>query len=90
MILSDHRGGSGGAVQPVFRDFTIDLEKQRAKLPAAEQALSDASQKEMRYANAIGVVDQLGAIPTDPQAYVLACVCDRTPKSPNPDRALFG
>jgi len=74
----------------VFRDFTIDLEKQRAKLPATEQALRDASLEAMRYANAMSVIDQLGAIPAELQPYVLACICDRTPKSPNPDRALFG
>jgi hypothetical protein len=57
--------------------------------PSAEQALSQASLESMRYANSMSVIDQLGAIPAEPQAYVLACVCDRTPKSPNPDRALF-
>jgi len=87
-IVRDHRHG-GGAGGPVFNPFTIQLEKERAKLPAAEQALSQASLESMRYANSMSVIDQLGAIPAEPQAYVLACVCDRTPKSPNPDRALF-
>ena len=96
-IVRDHRTQSR-ATQPVFNNpatappsrFAIQLEKERAKLPAAEQAFGDASLEVMRYTNAMSVIDQLGAISTDPQAYVLVCVCDRTPKSPNPDQVLFG
>ena len=40
-------------------------------------------------ANAQGVLDQLQAMSADPNPHVAALVCDRIPKAPNPDPALF-
>jgi hypothetical protein len=42
-----------------------------------------------RWTKQSGELDKLQAIQADPTNYVLALVCDRLLKSPDPDPALF-
>jgi hypothetical protein len=61
----------------------------RLSLPPAQEALASSELALTRWQNAARVLEQLAAIPEDPNPYALALVCDRIPKSPNPDPALF-
>ena len=61
----------------------------RLSLPSADDALAQSELRLQRWQNAAKVLEQLAAIPEDPNPYALALVCDRIPKSPNPDPALF-
>jgi hypothetical protein len=40
--------------------------------------------------NTLNILTKLSEKPVNPQSFVLAMVCTRTPKSPNPDPELFG
>jgi hypothetical protein len=66
-----------------------DLAFAKGLLPAAEEQLSQAQQNFQRTQNSVKVLEQLAAIPKDSGPYVVAIVCDRMPKSPNPDTAFF-
>ena len=54
-----------------------------------EPTLVRLQAEETRLRNALSIIDQLAALPVDAQSYVLALVCDRTPKAPNPDPSLL-
>jgi hypothetical protein len=79
--VRDHRTGP----HPPF-----DVAAAQARINAM-QTQYDAAENDVTYwTNIIGVLDVLKAVPPDPNVYVLAMVCDRVPKSPDPDPALFG
>jgi hypothetical protein len=66
-----------------------DLVQQQTLISAKEQELAHAQAEETRLRNSLSIIDQLSALTVDAQAYVLALVCDRTPKAPNPDPSLI-
>lgn len=45
--------------------------------------------EETRLRAALSIVEQLAAVPVDPQPHVFACICDRIPRAPDPDVTLF-
>lgn len=65
------------------------LQNESMSLVTLEPALAAADAECQRWQNAMALLDQLAAIPTDANPYVLAMVCDRLPKAPNPDPELF-
>jgi hypothetical protein len=70
------------------RQFEVGIKS--SGLKSAEEAVADAEQRLKRWQDAVKVLEQLASIPHDPTAHVVAIVCDRVPKSPNPDPNLFG
>jgi hypothetical protein len=70
------------------RQFEIGIKS--LGLKSAEEAVADAEQRLKRWQDAVKVLEQLASIPHDPTAHVVAIVCDRVPRSPNPDPNLFG
>ena len=87
----DHRGGATRIVPvaEVVAGWQQRLAGAQLRLQPKSFELQQAIAEETRLKNAVSVLDQLAAIPVDAQAYVLTCVCDRTPKAPNPDPSLF-
>ena len=85
------RSGPFGISIPNPMRFQLEssLISLRLSLPSAEEELAQSELRLERWQNAARVLDQLAGIPDDPNPYVLALVCDRIPKSPNPDPALF-
>ena len=67
----------------------LKLQQETLALAPLEQALSAAATENRRWQNAMKLIDQLASIPTDGNPYVLAMVCDRLPKAPDPDPAVF-
>jgi len=55
----------------------------------ADQELVNLQAEETRRRKALASLEELAARAGDAQSYVLALVCDRTPKAPNPDPALL-
>jgi hypothetical protein len=88
------RGGGGMFRLPDGATFSrnklaLDLAFSEQALPATEEALSAAEQEMARCNRALEVLDQIEGIQVDASAFVLALVCDRVPKAPDPDSALF-
>lgn len=86
-----HSSGPFGISIPNPMRFQLEssLINLRLSLAPAEEALAQAELRLQRWQNAARVLDQLAAIAEDTDPYALAVVCDRIPKSPNPDPALF-
>lgn len=86
-----HSSGPFGISFPNPMRFALEssLINLRLSLPSADEALAQTELRLQRWQNAAKVLDQLAAIGEDPNPYALALVCDRIPKSPNPDPALF-
>ena len=91
--LANSIGSSGtfgiSLPNPARIRLELEIAASTANLPTAEQELAQAEQRLQRWQDAVGVLKQLAATPEDPNPYVAALVCDRIPKSPNPDPALF-
>jgi hypothetical protein len=93
-LVRDHRDQQRGEVVEVvdtgrIAELERDLAQQQALISAKEQELAHAQAEETRLRNALSIIEQLSALTVDAQAYVLALVCDRTPKAPNPDSSLI-
>jgi hypothetical protein len=85
--------GSPGSAGPSQTE--LDLAAAESLVPAAEQALAAANIEKARWEKALRELDSLDAssaaqASASAMAHALALICDRTPKSPNPDLALFG
>jgi len=61
----------------------------RATFAQLESQIAQAQGEVTQWTKQSGEFDKLRAIQADPTSYVLALVCDRLPKSPDPDPALF-
>jgi len=61
----------------------------RATFARLESRIAQAQGEVTRWTKQSGELDKLQAIQADPTNYVLALVCDRLLKSPDPDPALF-
>jgi hypothetical protein len=61
----------------------------RATFAQLESQIAQAQGDVTRWTKQSGELDKLRAIQADPTSYVLALVCDRLLKSPDPDPALF-
>ena len=91
--LPSSSGSSGtfgiNIANPFRLALGMDLQVIRAGLKLAEDAVTEAEGRLKRWQDAVKVLEQLASIPHDPAAHVAAIVCDRTPKSPDPDPSLF-
>ena len=87
-VVRDHRRGPRVPFDPTQR-IEQELAAAQGRMQQADQERSRAAGEETRLAHSISVLDQLAGVQPDPRPYVLACVCDRIPKSPDPDPALF-
>jgi hypothetical protein len=88
-LVRDHRDQQRGEVVEVVDTGRIaELERDLAQQQALIR-LAHAQAEETRLRNALSIIEQLSALTVDAQAYVLALVCDRTPKAPNPDSSLI-
>jgi anti-sigma-K factor RskA len=73
----------------MMKKLKLDLASAQSTLQVAESNLAATEILVTRWRNALAVLDQLQAMSADPNPHVAALVCDRTPKAPNPDPALF-
>jgi hypothetical protein len=88
-VVRDHRRTPSAPPYDPVQRFKFELAQKLPQAQVKEQELAQAHQEEMRLQNVLSVLDQLANIQVDSHPYVLACVCDRTPKAPNPDPTLF-
>jgi hypothetical protein len=58
-------------------------------IPNLQDQFNQAQAEVARWSKALDVLNQLQAIQADQTCYVLALVCDRLPKTPDPDPSLF-
>jgi hypothetical protein len=72
----------------LIAEFEQNLAQQQTLISVKEQELARAQAEETRLRQALSILEQLSALGGDAQSYVLALVCDRTPKAPNPDPLL--
>jgi hypothetical protein len=92
---SAHAGGGpfgfpvGLAITSQKQKLQLDIAAIEAGLPQLDVQIAQAQAEEARCNQALEVLKQLEAIQADDTCYVLALVCDRVPKSPDPDPALF-
>jgi hypothetical protein len=73
----------------LIAELEQNLAQQQTLISGKGQELARAQAEEKRLNNSVSIIDQLSSVAADAQSYVLALVCDRTPKAPNPDRSLF-
>jgi hypothetical protein len=73
----------------MMQKLKLDLASAQSTLQVAESNLAATEILVTRWRNALAVLDQLQAMSADPNPHVAALVCDRIPKAPNPDPALF-
>lgn len=93
-LVRDHRDQKPSEVVEVvdtgrIAELERALAQQQTLIGTKEQELARAQAEETLVRNSLSIIDQLSAIAVDAQAYVLALVCDRTPKAPNPDPSLI-
>ena len=87
-LLSGGLLGSGDTGRTV-RDWVVDALVFAVAVAAGVYVLRSTWDQ---HGDAVKVLEQLASIDPapDPTPHVAAIVCDRIPKSPNPDPALFG
>jgi hypothetical protein len=91
-----HAGAAGPFRFPM--DLAITTQKNKLQLDMAalqaaiaqiETQIAQAQAEEVRWNQALEVLNQLQAVQADDTCYALALVCDRIAKSPDPDPSLF-
>lgn len=91
--LASMHGTSGpfrmSFLNPLKHKLQLDLAMMNGSISQAEAEVANDDRTVERWNNAVSVLEQLTAFPEEPNPYVAAFVCDRLPKSPNPDPALF-
>jgi outer membrane protein TolC len=87
--ITDHRTPATSP-QEAIAALESGLAQEQQALQKRETNLASAQANVDSIKNTLNILMKLGEKPVDPQSFVLAIVCTRTPKCPNPDPLLFG
>ncbi|MEY9524069.1 hypothetical protein ABIF70_005210 [Bradyrhizobium japonicum] len=74
---------------PLAAEWKLKLAAEMALEPLAEEQTAAAEAERLRCERALQLLDQIDRIEGTANAYTLMIVCDRIPKSPDPDPTLF-
>jgi hypothetical protein len=87
--VTDHRTPVTSP-QEAIATLESGLAQEQQVLRTCEAALSSSQANVSSIKNTLNVLMKLSEKPVDPESFVLAMACTRTPKCPNPDSVLFG